>query len=101
MPRPVSGGERKHSSAISPTYAIIGYRPATDRHLMSTSSPYSVAIAYSVRNSALVDPLNYYLSEDGGLNFDGPTGSTPQQEAGKVDIWHRTGRQRRPVWDRS
>ena len=75
------------------TYAITDIALATDsKYPMSTSSPYSVAIAYSVRNSASVDSLNYYLSEDGGLNFDGPYWlDSTAGSYGKVDISYGTG----------
>jgi len=55
------------------TYRIMDVALASDcKYPMSTSIPYSVAIAYTSRDNSGTDSLNYFLSEDGGLNFNGP-----------------------------
>jgi hypothetical protein len=55
------------------TYRIMDIALASDcKYPMSSSMPYSVAVAYTSRDNSGIDSLNYFLSEDGGLTFDGP-----------------------------
>lgn len=54
------------------TYGVRDIAMCSDqKHPLSSSNPYSVAIAYSIGNAGGVDSLNYLFSDD-GLNFTGP-----------------------------